>query len=70
MNANIVDMRFVYWVKQNKTGEPKKAKSCFVAKGFTQVQGVDYFDTYAPVVCLPTLCIPLSMAASHDTIID
>ncbi len=69
-NANIMDMRFVYRVKWNETGEPKKAKSHCIAKGFTQVQGVDYFDTYALVVHLPTLHILLSMAASHDAIID
>ncbi len=69
-NANIMDTRFVYRVKRNETGEPEKAKSRFVAKGFTQVQGVDYFDTYAPVVRLPTLLILLSMAASRDAIID
>ncbi|SJL07236.1 uncharacterized protein ARMOST_10579 [Armillaria ostoyae] len=70
MNANIVDMRFIYRVKWNETGEPEKAKLCFIAKGFTQVQGVDYFDTYALVVHLPTLHILLSMAASHDAVID
>ncbi len=55
---------------ETKTGEPKKAKLHFVAKGFTQVQGVDYFNTYALVVRLPTLHILLSMAISCDAIID
>ncbi len=70
MDVNIMGMRFVYWVKQNEAGEPEKAKSCFVAQGFSQIQGVDYFDTYALVVHLPPLCILLSMVASHDAIID
>ncbi len=69
-DANIVGTRFVYWVKRNEAGEPEKAKSRFVAQGFSQIQGVDYFDTYAPVVHLPTLRILLSMAASRDAIID
>ena len=33
-----------------------------VAQGFSQVEGVDYFDTYAPVARLLSICTILALA--------
>jgi hypothetical protein len=40
-------------------------KACFVAKGYSQVYGVDYDNTYAPVVCMEILCKLLAYAVLH-----
>ena len=32
-----------------------------MAQGYSQVPGVDYFDTYAPVVKLPSICTVLAI---------
>jgi hypothetical protein len=40
-----------------------------VAKGYTQKEGEDYFDTYSPVARLTTICVLLSLAASHGLLI-
>jgi len=37
-------------------------KVCLVAQGFSQVEGVDYFDTYAPVARLASLHAVIAMA--------
>ena len=37
-----------------------------VAKGFTQRCGIDYLETFAPVVKLTSLCIILTLAAVRD----
>ena len=37
-----------------------------MAQGFSQVPGVDYFDTFTPVARLASICAVLSMAAVHD----
>ena len=37
-------------------------KAQLVAQGFSQVEGVDYFDTYAPVAQLPSLHVIIAMA--------
>ena len=41
-------------------------KACFVARGFSQVYGIDYIDTYAPVAKLTLIKILFAIAASLD----
>jgi hypothetical protein len=40
-----------------------------VAKGFTQKEGEDYFDTYSLVARLPTIRMLIALAAAHDLLI-
>jgi hypothetical protein len=37
-----------------------------VAKGFTQIEGLDFGETYAPVARLESIRILLAFAAHHD----
>ena len=59
-DMHVLPCRYVFRVKQ---GMPKVR---IVAKGFRQVQGVDYHETFAPVVSLPTMRCFLSIASSLD----
>ena len=43
-----------------------RRKSQFVAKGFTQVFGIDYKNTFSPVAKFKTLRLLLSLAVLHD----
>lgn len=49
-NVNVVDSRWVYKIKWLPNNQEVKLKSRLVARGFTQEYGVDYYETYAPVV--------------------
>jgi hypothetical protein len=40
-----------------------------VAKGFTQKEGEDFFDTYSPVTRLTTIHVLATLAASHGLLI-
>jgi len=41
-------------------------KARLVAQGYSQVPGVDYFDTYAPVATLASIRTVLALAAQLD----
>ena len=48
-DRNVVGSRWVYVVKKDEHGKPIKYKARFVAKGFSQVYGKDYFELFSPV---------------------
>ena len=52
---NIVDSKWVFRLKKNAEEKIVKWKAHLVARGFTQVQGVDYFETFAPVARLASI---------------
>ncbi|XP_020231019.1 uncharacterized protein LOC109811641 [Cajanus cajan] len=47
---NIVDCKWIFRVKRKSNGSIEKYKARLVAKGFTQCAGVDFHETFAPVV--------------------
>ena len=57
------------WIFKKKTdadGNVTVYKARLVAKGFSQVQGVDYDETFSPVVMLKSVRIMLAIAAYFD----
>jgi hypothetical protein len=46
---SVVTSRWLYKLKHAADGSIEKYKAHFVARGFSQVEGVDYDETFAPV---------------------
>ena len=51
-DKNVLPGKWVYKVKYGADGQVDKYKARYVAKGFAQVEGLDFFETYAPT-CKP-----------------
>jgi hypothetical protein len=65
-DANIVGSKWVFRAKKDTDGTIVHYKGRLVAQGFSQVPGVDYFDTFAPVAKLASIHTVLAMAAHLD----
>ena len=64
--ANVAGSKWVLRIKKNSAGEVEKYKARLVARGFTQIYGVDYYETYAPVARLASFRILLALAARNN----
>jgi hypothetical protein len=64
-NQNVVGTKWVYRNKQDEHGVVIRNKARLVAKGYSQVKGLDFDETYAPVARLESICILLAYATYH-----
>lgn len=64
--AKIVGCRWVFDIKRNAAGEITRYRARLVAQGFSQVPGVNFFDTYAPVAKLASVRTVLAIANRRD----
>lgn len=64
--ANIVTCRWVFAVKYNNDETVQKFKARLVARGFSQIHGIDYDETFAPTVRMDTLRAVLALVAIKD----
>ncbi|CAI7923917.1 unnamed protein product [Closterium sp. NIES-53] len=63
--VNIVDGMWIFRVKR-PPGSPPAFKARYVARGFSQRQRVDYFQTFSPILKMTTLRVLLHVAAQRD----
>ena len=61
-----VGCRWVFAVKVGPDGQVGRLKAHLVTKGYTQVYGSDYGDTFSPVAKIASVRLLLSMATMHS----
>ena len=62
---NIVGNKWVFKLKYNYDGSLNKYKARLVAKGFHQTPGVDFSETYSPVIKPSTIRVVLALAVQQ-----
>ncbi|CAI7835241.1 unnamed protein product [Closterium sp. NIES-53] len=63
--VNIVDGMWIFRVKR-PPGSPPAFKARYVARGFSQRQGVDYFQNFSPTPKMTTIRVLVHVAAQRD----
>jgi hypothetical protein len=64
-NQNVVGIKWLFCNKQDEHGVVTRNKARLVAKGYSQVEGLDFDETYAPVARLESIHILLAYATYH-----
>lgn len=62
-NKLVVSSRWLYKVKQAVDGSVEKYKARFVARGFSQVKGIEYDENFAPVARYSSIRSMLALSA-------
>ena len=57
-----ISSKWVYKVKPGTTGNPTQYKARLVARGFEQKDGIDFLETFAPVVRWETIPLLIAIA--------
>ncbi|SOV07209.1 uncharacterized protein UDID_18746 [Ustilago sp. UG-2017a] len=65
-NTRLVDSKIVLRLKLDADGIPVRHKARLVARGFTQREGIDFEETFAPVAPLSAIRALLSLAVERN----
>lgn len=62
---NVIGCRWIFTIKHLASGDLERYKARLVAKGYTQQYGVDYAETFSPVIKTNTIRVILDIAVAR-----
>lgn len=65
-NKNVIGSKWVFKTKYNQDGSIDRRKARLVAKGYSQIYGIDYLETYAPVANISSIRLILATAVEKE----
>ena len=68
LSSKTIVCKWVFRHKYNKDGSIQTFTARLVAKGFTQKEGIDYFNTYAPMARITSIRVLLSLASIYNNL--
>ena len=63
---NVIDTKWVFRNKLNEDGKVTKKKARLVCKGYAEVEGINFEETFSPVTRMEEIRLILSYACSKD----
>jgi len=61
-----IGVKWVYKMKTNQDRKVEKYKARLVAKGYSQQEGIDYEEVFAPVARIDTIRLIIALAAQNQ----
>ncbi|XP_076892200.1 uncharacterized protein LOC143543824 [Bidens hawaiensis] len=65
-NRKPIGCRWIYKIKYKSTGEIDRYKARLVSKGYNQREGIDFDETFSPVVKMVTVTTVIAMAVQNS----
>lgn len=65
-NRKAISNRWIFKRKYDQDGNISRYKARLVVRGFSQIAGLDYLETFAPVIKFTTVRIVLALVAQLD----
>ena len=63
---NVIDSKRIFCVKYDSNGTIQRYKARLVAKGFQQYAGVEFTDTFNPVIKASTIRVVFTLAITYN----
>jgi len=63
-DKKVIRCKWVYKIKHNADGSVNRYKARLVTKGYAQIYGIDYEETYSPIAKMTTVIAVIALAVA------